>query len=108
VIFSNELARRYGKQGVNSNALNPGNLGTDLLRHLNRVETWILKLLATLHEPSMGALTPLWVGTSPTLEGCNGEFFIPWARRGKPNRCAGDLELGTALWDWMEDQVKNI
>ena len=34
VLFSRELAKRYGDQGIVSVSLNPGNLKTDLQRHL--------------------------------------------------------------------------
>ncbi|KAG8898569.1 hypothetical protein FRB99_007346 [Tulasnella sp. 403] len=34
LAFSNELARRYGSKGIHSNAVNPGNLRTDLQRHI--------------------------------------------------------------------------
>jgi len=33
VIFSNELARRYGDHNIVSVSLNPGNLDSDLLRY---------------------------------------------------------------------------
>lgn len=32
--MSNEFAKRYGDQGIISTAVNPGNLDSDLLRHL--------------------------------------------------------------------------
>lgn len=38
VLFANELARRYGDQGIVSTALNPGNIKTELQRNLGRVE----------------------------------------------------------------------
>ncbi|KAJ7706054.1 hypothetical protein B0H17DRAFT_1192601 [Mycena rosella] len=33
IVFSNELARRYGDNGIVSTSENPGNLKTDLQRH---------------------------------------------------------------------------
>lgn len=33
IIFSAELARRYGDQGIVSTALNPGGIKTELARH---------------------------------------------------------------------------
>jgi len=41
VLFSNELARRYGDQGIVSTSLNPGNLKSDIQRHLSTWE-WLL------------------------------------------------------------------
>ena len=41
VLFSNELARRYGDQGIVSTSLNPGNLKSDIQRHMSTWE-WLL------------------------------------------------------------------
>jgi len=42
VIFSNELARRYGDSGIISISLNPGNLSTDLQRSTPKVAKFII------------------------------------------------------------------
>ncbi len=38
VVFSNALHRRYAEQGIVSVSLHPGNLKTDLQRHISKVE----------------------------------------------------------------------
>ena len=38
MVFANELHRRYGDQGVVSVSLHPGNLKTDLQRHVSSIE----------------------------------------------------------------------
>lgn len=38
VVFANELHRRYGDQGILSVSLHPGNLKTDLQRHVSSLE----------------------------------------------------------------------
>ena len=38
IVFSNELHRMYGEQGIVSISLHPGNLKTDLQRHVTKVE----------------------------------------------------------------------
>jgi len=42
VLFSNEFARRYGDQGIVSTSLNPGNLKSDIQRHLSTWESLFL------------------------------------------------------------------
>ena len=42
VVFSNTLARKYGDQGIVSTSLNPGNLKSDLQRHLNSIQSVIV------------------------------------------------------------------
>ncbi|KAG8901966.1 hypothetical protein FRB99_004984 [Tulasnella sp. 403] len=91
-VFSNEFARRFADQGIISNARNPGtvasstaqciktdisistgNINTELLRHSNRFVAWILQpVLYTVYH---GALTQLYVGTSPETATSNGECF---------------------------------
>lgn len=39
VVFSNELHRRYGNQGIVSTSLNPGNLKTELQRNGSKITT---------------------------------------------------------------------
>ncbi|KAJ2929751.1 hypothetical protein H1R20_g7318, partial [Candolleomyces eurysporus] len=104
-IFAKELARRYGDQGIVSTGLNPGNLTSDLQRHLGRIETKVVGLL--LHPTPMGALTQLWAGTTQEGATLNGKYLIPWARIGTGNPVIQDEKVGADLWKWFEDQVAN-
>ncbi|KAF4610211.1 hypothetical protein D9613_010552 [Agrocybe pediades] len=106
VLFSNELARRYNDQGIVSTSLNPGNLQSDLQRHLSPILMFFVGLL--LYPVEYGALTQLWSGTSPEGTELNGKYLIPWARIGKPNPATNDEKLARDLWTWMEEQVENL
>lgn len=122
MVFSNELARRVADQNIISNALNPGTIKTDLNRHSSAVFSFIVVRLALslpafalicarlqsfLQYPlPFGALTQLYVGTSPETRDVTGGWFIPWARPGKKRPDAKDPELGTKLWEWIEAQRK--
>ncbi|KDR82950.1 hypothetical protein GALMADRAFT_238644 [Galerina marginata CBS 339.88] len=106
VLFSNELARRYGDQGIVSTSLNPGNLRSDLQRHLTGFTARFTDLL--LYPVAFGALTQLYAGTSPDGVEMNGKYLIPWARIGKANPAAMDTKLAGELWKWMEEQVDEV
>jgi NAD(P)-dependent dehydrogenase (short-subunit alcohol dehydrogenase family) len=106
VLLSNELARRYGDQGIISTSLNPGNLRSDLQRHLSGIQNFFVSLM--LNPASFGALTQLWAGTSPEGLELNGKYLVPWARIGVPNPITEDPKLAEELWKWMEEQVENI
>ncbi|KDR82951.1 hypothetical protein GALMADRAFT_238648 [Galerina marginata CBS 339.88] len=106
VLFANELARRYGDQGIISTSLNPGNLRSDLQRYMSGIEAWLTNLI--LHPVQYGALTQLYAGTSPQGVEMNGKYLIPWARIGKPNPAGEDVKLAAELWKWMEEQVENV
>ncbi|KAJ2929773.1 hypothetical protein H1R20_g7322, partial [Candolleomyces eurysporus] len=105
-IFAKELARRYGDQGIVSTGLNPGNLASDLGRHLGRIEYKVISMM--LYPVPMGALTQLWAGTTQAGATLNGKYLIPWARIGTGNPVINDEKLGADLWKWFEDQVANV
>ncbi|KZP21939.1 NAD-P-binding protein [Athelia psychrophila] len=106
-IFSAETARRYGDQGIVSIALNPGNLKSDLQRHMGPVAHFLADRI--LYPTAMGALTQLWAGTSVEGAELSGQWLIPWARvRKEPLEQMQDLALGAKLWIWLEEQVKNV
>ncbi|KAF7314437.1 NAD(P)-binding protein [Mycena kentingensis (nom. inval.)] len=106
VVFTNELVRRYGDQGIVSVSVNPGNLKTELLRHMPS----ILRTMADAfcYHSSFGALTQLWAGTTETGPALTGKFLAPWAREGPMPAGGDDLELGKAVWVWLEEQVEKV
>ncbi|KII88444.1 hypothetical protein PLICRDRAFT_176032 [Plicaturopsis crispa FD-325 SS-3] len=104
LLYAEELAKRYGDQGIISTAVNPGNIRTDLMRHLTRVEDLLLSII--LFPLQYGGITPLWAATSPAGASLNGKYLIPWAREGKPR--SHDPRLSSDLWEWLEDQVRGV
>lgn len=104
VLFSNALAKKYADQGIISVSLNPGNLRTELQRHLSAPFAWLLNQM--MYHASYGALTQLWSGTMPEGVQHNGKFLIPWARVGDPGALGRDEAASEKLWTWLEEQVK--
>lgn len=64
-LHATEYGRRHRADGIVSVALNPGNLKTDLGRHLSSVTKLALSLI--LHPPVFGAYTELFAGLSPDV-----------------------------------------
>jgi retinol dehydrogenase 12 len=52
----------------------------------------------------MGAITPLYAGTSSEVEQLNGKYLITWAQEGTPR--GDDPVVGRELWTWLEEQVE--
>lgn len=103
VVLAREFARRYGDKGIVVTSLNPGNIQTELQRHIPGIFRKILNLV--LHPTPMGAITQLWAGTSKEGAELNGKYLIPWARVGTPNPASQDPGLGEKLWSYLEEQV---
>jgi len=80
-----------------------------------------------LYDVEHGALTQLYAGTVPDAIEFNGkviltlnsihhrvilmpflQYLVPWARVGPTRKEAQDPKIGEALWEWLEEQVKDI
>ncbi|KAF5371110.1 hypothetical protein D9758_004259 [Tetrapyrgos nigripes] len=107
ILFSNELARRYGDQGIVSTSLDPGTVSTDITRTLPPMTKFIIKTFL-MYPVELGALTQLRAGTSPEGAEMNGQYLVPWARVGKPSAATEDQKQSEELWNWLEEQVKGI
>ncbi|KAL0961446.1 hypothetical protein HGRIS_006391 [Hohenbuehelia grisea] len=106
ILFANELARRYGDQGIVSTSLHPGLLRTELQRDMSKTQ---MRLFGWTFQPAeKGALTQLWAGTMPETEAYNGKYLSAWARVSQPNAASQDTVLAKNLWDWLEDQVAQL
>jgi len=106
MVFTAELARRYGTEGIVSTAVNPGNINTDIIRNMTGITALFLKLI--FYDVSYGALTQLWAGTSPEGADFNGKYAIPWARIGVPSSASQNPDTGMQLWRWLEEQVEKF
>ncbi|KAI9443884.1 NAD(P)-binding protein [Lactarius indigo] len=103
VVVARELARRHGDKIV-STSLNPGNIRTELQRHMPWWQRTVLYWL--MYPVSYGALTQLYCATAPSAADANGKFFVPWARVDEPNKAALEPQLGERLWTWLENETK--
>ncbi|KDN36717.1 hypothetical protein RSAG8_10646, partial [Rhizoctonia solani AG-8 WAC10335] len=104
IAFSNELARRYGPQGVVSAALHPGAIANKYNAVLPGIGGWITGLM--LRPTAWGPLTYLYAGISQDAKNISGRYIIPWGRVGAARSSAFDPSRGQQLWDWLEEQAK--
>jgi retinol dehydrogenase 12 len=100
---------------VAQQAGNPGNLNSDLPRHMS---WWARLLMRPLQYDSVyGAYTELYGGLSPdiTLEH-NGAWLKPWGRIGTlrhdialggKSKDEGGTGLAEEYWQWCEEQVRD-
>ena len=106
VMFTNELARRLEGTGVTANSLHPGvvrtNFGSEdqagFFALISRVALPFLK------SPAQGSQTPVYLASSPDMDGVSGQFFAN--RKPKTaNKLAYDTGMTARLWQVSADLV---
>ncbi len=98
ILFTYELARRLEGSGVTANCLHPGVVATNLFRSnglLGRIGTIIIKPF--LISPKIGAETPIYLATSPEVEGITGKYFVD-KKETPSSKVSRDLILARQLW----------
>jgi NAD(P)-dependent dehydrogenase (short-subunit alcohol dehydrogenase family) len=98
LLFTRELARRMAGSGVTANALHPGVVATELLMGGFPPIRLLRRFLRT---PEEGAATPVFLATSPAVEGITGRYWID-SKEAQPAAAALDDEAAARLWLWSE------
>lgn len=99
VLWTYELARRLGGTGVSVNAVHPGVIRTNLGNGQLPAGAGFFKMF--MKGPVRGAQTPLWVATSPELNGTTGRYFSS-LREEKSAAASYDEDLARRLWSLSE------
>ena len=109
LLFSNELSNRLEGSSQTANAVHPGVIRTNLLRHYNPV----LKYGAVLVEKMLfknihqGAATQIYASTHPDLKGVSGKYFSNC--NPKATSIHGtDQMMAKRLWEFSEKIVNKI
>ncbi len=101
ILFTYEFNRRKPHEHVTINALKPGLVQTDIgIKHANWFHrfAWRVRRNMRGHQtPEQGAYTPLYVATSPDIQGRSGEY---WSRdQAVPTSAASyDEQAAERLW----------
>lgn len=116
ILFTNELARRFGRDGITAVSVHPGMVDTELYnsvltaygpvgRLINRAK-WTL--WTSVQD---GAKGQLWAGTAAlAIDGKgkgvkNGGYYTPVGVEGQGTRLAYTEPLGEELWTWTEKEL---
>lgn len=119
VLFTYELHRRLQKQGITNvtvNAVHPGVLvslpdsslkgvvDTNIGRYLPSSLQWIYPSIAKLFFRTVeeGARVPVYVATSPDLEGVSGKYFDSAGKPVPSSPLSYDETLAAELWNKSE------
>jgi len=103
ILFTRELARRLGGEGIAAHAVHPGVVDSNFVNHADaRMRAYIQTLAA--RTPEQGADTVLWLATSPEQGRDNGSYFHD-RRAIAPSTAAQDPETAARLWDESEKLI---
>jgi NAD(P)-dependent dehydrogenase (short-subunit alcohol dehydrogenase family) len=107
VMFTHELARRWGPDGVTAAAVHPG-LIRSRFGHSSSLPVRLLArspLRLLMRSPEQGADTIVWLATNrPGVDWESGGYYSE-RRLASINPQAGDLALSAALWERSAEQV---
>ena len=101
IMFTYDLAHRLEGTGVTVNACHPGVVDTGIIEQgLSRWWTrWLIPLAKRFAiPPAEGAETPLYLATSPEVEGVSAKYF----KRKRPatsSLVSHDATIGARLWN---------
>jgi len=103
VVFTYELARRLEGSGIDANCVHPGVIHTNLLRNYSMVLNLLFHALQFFFKkPEEGAATPVYVASSPELEGVAGRYFRNSAPMDTTEE-SNDRDVQQRLWDASEE-----
>ena len=107
IMFTNELARRLDGAGVTATSVHPGVVRTNFGAE---DQAWFFTIISRvvrplLKTPAQGAQTPIYLASSPDMDGISGQFFVN--RKPKTaNKIAYDTDMTARLWRVSADLVK--
>jgi NAD(P)-dependent dehydrogenase (short-subunit alcohol dehydrogenase family) len=104
ILFTRELARRSDPDVLTANTLHPGFVGSNFAREgdLGLLGTLGMPLVRPFAiSPEKGALTSIYLASSPDVEGVTGQYFIR-GKAVKPAAHALDDAAAARLWEISE------
>jgi retinol dehydrogenase 14 len=105
VMFTYELARRLQGTGVTATVLHPGVVRSGFgAEDPGRIQRAITPFMRFWKSPEQGARTPIYLASSPEVEGVTGQFFA----KSKPRRSSKrsyDEAAALRLWEVSTELV---
>ncbi|KAH7052608.1 hypothetical protein BKA57DRAFT_490859 [Linnemannia elongata] len=114
LLFGRALAQRLASEKVYVNIAHPGYVDSNLANRTGETYGSFTGKMSSLApkvfgmKPKQGALTQLYLATSPEIEerDVRGRYFIPIAKEVQPTSYGRNVELQEKLWTFSESLVK--
>ena len=104
VLFTQELARRVPEPELNTTAVHPGVIASDIWRRIPGPARWLMTRF--MKSPEEGAATSVHCATSDDVLGQSGAFYTDC--RVKAPAAAATPELAAELWRRSEEWTKDF
>jgi NAD(P)-dependent dehydrogenase (short-subunit alcohol dehydrogenase family) len=99
-LFSDEIARRYAKTALTSNAVHPGMVNTNLGRYITgKPKDPDAPLRKGFKTPDQGAATQVYCAIDKRLAGVSGYYFEDCNPSEMKGPHAGNKDMAKKLWD---------
>jgi NAD(P)-dependent dehydrogenase (short-subunit alcohol dehydrogenase family) len=109
ILFTRELARRFGNGTQTANTLHPGVISTGITRTIPAVAQLAMKMASPLilKTPAQGAATQCYLATSPAVAKVTGAYYAD-CNPSETTPIARDMTLAARLWQESEALVARI
>jgi len=103
LLFTYELSRRLANTNVTFNAVHPGFVNTHFAKQNGPVVRALMNAVHFLfgRSPKKGAETPLYLASSPEVQGVTGKYFID-KEPVRSSEASYDEGAAQRLWDVSE------
>jgi len=107
ILFSVEFDRRFKNDGIRSNSLHPGTIGTDLGRSNFWASAFYSLSKSFMKDIPQGSATSVLAATATELEGVGG-MYLSDCQYVTPKAYATDPDTAAQLWELSAKWVKLI
>ncbi len=111
ILFTKELNRRYGAQGIAAVAFHPGNVATSFASESSSILRFLyqtpLKHFSGLLTPEKGAETLVWLAsTEPGKDWQLGQYYVK-KKPAKTSAMANDDTVALSLWEQSDAMIQS-
>jgi NAD(P)-dependent dehydrogenase (short-subunit alcohol dehydrogenase family) len=106
ILLTHELARRWSADRIAVNAVHPGFVRSRFAHNNRGATAAVIRFAAFVFgiSPARGAVTPVYLATSPQVEGTSGEYFAR-SRAVRSSRESNDAAVAGKLWELASERV---
>lgn len=110
ILYTKYLASQLDSTHITVNCLHPGRINTNIgNKNTSGIASFVWSLTTKFGAESVqeGAMTSVFLASSPKMKGVSGKYFSKCKEDLTYNKIADDIELQQALWEKTEELCKS-